>query len=152
MNLKRCFGYILTSDASPLEILERETRFELATPTLARSCSTAELFPLFAMCNSTLLGNFVKFHVGFWEKEISCGKTLLYALPGRTLYSEYILGVIRKCSVFGYYSNVIFRTKSQSPLAFMWIFFTLLFATTMFFAYQSGNSGNSLLIISCALM
>ncbi len=27
------------------EIMERETRFELATPTLARSCSTAELFP-----------------------------------------------------------------------------------------------------------
>ncbi len=25
--------------------MERETRFELATPTLARSCSTAELFP-----------------------------------------------------------------------------------------------------------
>ena len=28
-----------------LEILERETRFELATPTLARLCSTTELFP-----------------------------------------------------------------------------------------------------------
>jgi hypothetical protein len=27
--------------------MERETRFELATPTLARLCSTAELFPLF---------------------------------------------------------------------------------------------------------
>ena len=27
--------------------LERETRFELATPTLARLCSTTELFPLF---------------------------------------------------------------------------------------------------------
>ncbi len=27
-------------------IMERETRFELATPTLARSCSTTELFPL----------------------------------------------------------------------------------------------------------
>ena len=26
--------------------LERETRFELATPTLARLCSTTELFPL----------------------------------------------------------------------------------------------------------
>ena len=26
-------------------IMERETRFELATPTLARSCSTTELFP-----------------------------------------------------------------------------------------------------------
>ena len=26
--------------------MERETRFELATPTLARLCSTAELFPL----------------------------------------------------------------------------------------------------------
>ena len=26
-------------------ILERETRFELATPALARRCSTAELFP-----------------------------------------------------------------------------------------------------------
>ena len=25
--------------------MERETRFELATPTLARSCSTTELFP-----------------------------------------------------------------------------------------------------------
>jgi hypothetical protein len=25
--------------------LERETRFELATPTLARLCSTTELFP-----------------------------------------------------------------------------------------------------------
>ncbi len=30
--------------ASPNE-LERETRFELATPTLARLCSTTELFP-----------------------------------------------------------------------------------------------------------
>ena len=29
-----------------LKILERETRFELATPTLARLCSTTELFPL----------------------------------------------------------------------------------------------------------
>ena len=27
------------------ETLERETRFELATPTLARLCSTTELFP-----------------------------------------------------------------------------------------------------------
>ena len=26
--------------------MERETRFELATPTLARLCSTTELFPL----------------------------------------------------------------------------------------------------------
>ena len=26
-------------------LLERETRFELATPALARRCSTAELFP-----------------------------------------------------------------------------------------------------------
>ena len=26
-------------------LLERETRFELATPTLARLCSTTELFP-----------------------------------------------------------------------------------------------------------
>ncbi len=26
-------------------LMERETRFELATPTLARSCSTTELFP-----------------------------------------------------------------------------------------------------------
>ncbi len=31
--------------------LERETRFELATPTLARLCSTTELFPL---CNGPL--------------------------------------------------------------------------------------------------
>ncbi len=29
------------------KILERETRFELATPTLARLCSTTELFPRF---------------------------------------------------------------------------------------------------------
>ena len=28
-----------------LKEMERETRFELATPTLARSCSTTELFP-----------------------------------------------------------------------------------------------------------
>ncbi len=27
------------------QLLERETRFELATPTLARLCSTTELFP-----------------------------------------------------------------------------------------------------------
>ena len=26
-------------------LMERETRFELATPALARQCSTAELFP-----------------------------------------------------------------------------------------------------------
>ena len=29
--------------------LERETRFELATPTLARLCSTTELFPQFGV-------------------------------------------------------------------------------------------------------
>ncbi len=28
-----------------LFLMERETRFELATPTLARLCSTTELFP-----------------------------------------------------------------------------------------------------------
>ena len=32
----------------PLISLERKTRFELATPTLARLCSTPELLPLFA--------------------------------------------------------------------------------------------------------
>ncbi len=31
---------------NPARILERETRLELATPTLARLCSTTELFPL----------------------------------------------------------------------------------------------------------
>ena len=31
--------------------MERETRIELATPTLARLCSTAELFPLFYILN-----------------------------------------------------------------------------------------------------
>jgi hypothetical protein len=34
-----------------LKKLERETRFELATPTLARLCSTTELFPLSLLCN-----------------------------------------------------------------------------------------------------
>ena len=34
-------------------ILERETRFELATPTLARLCSTTELFPL-DRCSPTM--------------------------------------------------------------------------------------------------
>ena len=29
----------------PLNLLERKTRFELATPTLARLCSTPELLP-----------------------------------------------------------------------------------------------------------
>ena len=29
--------------------MERETRFELATPTLARLCSTTELFPHFVV-------------------------------------------------------------------------------------------------------
>ena len=34
--------------------MERETRFELATPTLARLCSTTELFPLYCRtCNYT---------------------------------------------------------------------------------------------------
>jgi hypothetical protein len=33
--------------ANPLIYLERETRLELATPTLARLCSTTELFPLY---------------------------------------------------------------------------------------------------------
>ena len=30
---------------NPARMLERETRLELATPTLARLCSTTELFP-----------------------------------------------------------------------------------------------------------
>ncbi len=34
-------------------LLERETRFELATPTLARLCSTTELFPLNSRSNYT---------------------------------------------------------------------------------------------------
>ncbi len=34
--------------------LERETRLELATPTLARSCSTTELFPQLTTDDSTL--------------------------------------------------------------------------------------------------
>ena len=40
---------VLQTSALPLGygavVLERETRFELATPALARQCSTAELFP-----------------------------------------------------------------------------------------------------------
>ena len=36
---------------NPARILERETRLELATPTLARLCSTTELFPRRTSCN-----------------------------------------------------------------------------------------------------
>ena len=40
---------VLQTSALPLGYgavwMERETRFELATPALARQCSTAELFP-----------------------------------------------------------------------------------------------------------
>ena len=36
------------------KIMERETRFELATPTLARLCSTTELFPHFPTQNNVL--------------------------------------------------------------------------------------------------
>ena len=38
-------------------LLERETRFELATPTLARLCSTTELFPL-DRCSQTMSSSF----------------------------------------------------------------------------------------------
>ncbi len=41
-------------------ILERETRFELATLALARRCSTTELFPLDSMTHSTDKGGSVK--------------------------------------------------------------------------------------------
>ena len=37
--------FVFGNDAKPLKKLERATRIELATPTLARSCSTAELHP-----------------------------------------------------------------------------------------------------------
>ncbi len=46
-----------SSDSAFLLNLERETRFELATPTLARLCSTTELFPLMlqlSLCNVAL--------------------------------------------------------------------------------------------------
>ena len=39
------FELIFDINTSLDEKLERETRFELATPTLARLCSTTELFP-----------------------------------------------------------------------------------------------------------
>ena len=41
---------VLETDALPLNYtpMERKTRLELATPTLARLCSTTELFPLLA--------------------------------------------------------------------------------------------------------
>ncbi len=45
------FGFI--HNASLLKTLERETRFELATSTLARSRSTTELLPLTANNDST---------------------------------------------------------------------------------------------------
>ncbi len=38
---KNQFNYIKVK----IRLMERETRFELATPTLARLCSTTELFP-----------------------------------------------------------------------------------------------------------
>ena len=38
---------------STFQILERETRLELATPTLARSCSTNWAIPAFACCQTT---------------------------------------------------------------------------------------------------
>ena len=41
-------------------ILERETRLELATPTLARLCSTTELFPRETTRNYKALTNGVK--------------------------------------------------------------------------------------------
>ena len=46
------------------QTLERETRFELATPTLARLCSTAELFPLTTACYFNTVSIVVKNH--FW--------------------------------------------------------------------------------------
>ena len=51
--------------------MERETRFELATPTLARLCSTPELFPrpnksshfskLFFICQGSLIAKISEF-------------------------------------------------------------------------------------------
>ena len=40
--------------------IERETRFELATPTLARLCSTTELFSHTAVCFQTEDGKFTE--------------------------------------------------------------------------------------------
>ena len=45
-----------------LKPMERETRFELATPTLARLCSTPELFPHFCLRNEILADFCLKFY------------------------------------------------------------------------------------------
>ena len=47
-------------NAKELETLERETGFEPATPTLARLCSTTELFPLVELQRLLLVAGRVK--------------------------------------------------------------------------------------------
>ena len=50
---KQSSYFIPPPSALILELVERETRFELATSTLARSHSTTELLPLLGGTNST---------------------------------------------------------------------------------------------------
>ena len=48
-------NHLATPPLPPNQKMERKTRFELATPSLARRCSTAELLPLFNYYNKQFL-------------------------------------------------------------------------------------------------
>jgi hypothetical protein len=55
--------------------MERETRFELATPTLARLCSTTELFPPDSRANYTDKSVTVKrFCIPAYIESLRCGQ------------------------------------------------------------------------------